>query len=229
MKYLSPMKITPLLFHAYLKCPTKCWLRFTGEPATGNPYAEWVQKQTASYRESATERLRSEVPQDDCALAPTQEDLKESTWQLGLDVLATSQNLETRLQAIERVPSEGRGKSARQIPIRFAFTNKLSKDDKLLLAFDAFVLSEIIGCEVSLGKIAHGALYTKINVNTSPLVSDVRKRLEMITTLLSNPTPPDLVLNRHCVECEYQVRCRQKALQLDDLSLLVSCSLNKGS
>jgi hypothetical protein len=27
----------------YIKCPTKSWLRFTGEPATGNAYAEWVQ------------------------------------------------------------------------------------------------------------------------------------------------------------------------------------------
>jgi len=42
------------------------------------------------------------------------------------------------------------------IPIRFIFTNKLGKDDKLLLAFDAFVLSEMLGREVRFGKIIHG-------------------------------------------------------------------------
>ena len=42
-------------------------------------------------------------------------------------------------------PSEGRGKVAQFIPIRFEFTNKLGKDEKLLLAFDAFVLSEMLG------------------------------------------------------------------------------------
>ena len=36
----------------------------------------------------------------------------------------------------------------------------------------------------------------------------------------SSPTPPDLVLNRHCAECEFQARCRQKAVEKDDLSLL---------
>jgi predicted RecB family nuclease len=204
--------------------PTKCWLRFTGEPATGNAYAEWAQSQNESYHAAAIERLRSEVPQDECAVAPAQESLKTSKWRLGFDVVATSQNLETRLHAVERVPSEGRGKSARFIPIRFVFTNKLGKDEKLLLAFDAFVLSEILGREVSLGKIIHGDNHATLKVKTSVLAGEVRKRLEKIAALLSSPTPPDLVLNRHCAECEFQARCRQKAIEKDDLSLLAGMS-----
>ena len=35
-----------------------------------------------------------------------------------------------------------------------------------------------------------------------------------------NPSPPDLVLIPHCAECEFQTRCRQKAEEKDDLSLL---------
>ena len=56
---------------------------------------------------------------------------------------------EIRLHAVERVPSEGRGRPAQFIPIRFVFFNKLTKDDRLLLAFDAFVLSEAMGREVA--------------------------------------------------------------------------------
>src|SRR5262249_44281748 len=41
-----------------------------------------------------------------------------------------------------------------------------------------------------------------------------------IATLLSSPSPPDLVLNRHCPECEFQARCGQNAIERDDLSLL---------
>jgi hypothetical protein len=127
------MKITPSLFCAHSKCPTKCWLRFTGEPATGNVYAEWVQRKNESYRAAANERLRSEVPPDECADTPAQENLKTSKWRLGFDVLLTpSESLETRLHAIDRVAAEGRRKSAQFIPIRFVFINKLGKDDKLL-------------------------------------------------------------------------------------------------
>jgi CRISPR/Cas system-associated exonuclease Cas4 (RecB family) len=70
------MRITPSLFQAYIECPTKCWLRFTGEPAAGNAYADWVNTQNESYRTAAIEWMRSEVPQDECAIAPSQESLK---------------------------------------------------------------------------------------------------------------------------------------------------------
>jgi predicted RecB family nuclease len=59
-------------------------------------------------------------------------------------------------------------------------------------------------------------------VKTSALASDVRKLTDKIDTRLANPSPPDLVLNRHCAECEFQDRCRQKAIEKDDLSLLSS-------
>jgi hypothetical protein len=51
------MKITPDVFEAYLKCPTKCWLRATDEPSTGGTYPEWVKVQNGSYRVSETRRL----------------------------------------------------------------------------------------------------------------------------------------------------------------------------
>jgi predicted RecB family nuclease len=214
------MKITSSLFQAYIKCQTKCWLKFTGEPATGNAYSEWAQSQNESYYAAAIERLRSEVPQDEYAIEPAPEGLKTSTWRLGFGVVGTSQNVETRLHAVERVPSEGRGKSAQFIPIRFAYSNKLGKDEKLLLAFDAFVLSEMLGREVNLGRIIHGDNHSALNVKTLALAEEVRKRVDQTVALLSSTAPPDLVLNRHCAECEFRARCRQKAAETDDLSLL---------
>ena len=61
-------------------------------------------------------------------------------------------------------------------------------------------------------------------MKTSALAGEVRKRLEKIAALLSSSAPPDLVLNRHCAECEFQARCRQKAMEKDDLSLLAGMS-----
>jgi len=109
--------------------------------------------------------------------------------------------------------------------IRFIFTNKLSDDDKLLLAFDALVFSEATGREVSFGKIIHGDDHSEGKVKTAALAGEVRKCVERIATLLSSPTPPQLVLNRHCGECEFQTRCRQKAIETDDLSLLSATSV----
>jgi predicted RecB family nuclease len=132
--------------------------------------------------------------------------------------------IETCLHAVERIPSAGRGQPAQFIPIRFIYRNKLTKDDKLLLAFDAFVVSEMLGRAVSFGKIIHGDDHAALKVKTSALAGEVRKRLGRITALLASPAPPDLVLNRHCAECEFQARCRKLAVEKDDLSLLAGMS-----
>jgi predicted RecB family nuclease len=120
---------------------------------------------------------------------------------------------------VERIPSEGRGERAQFMPIRFVFSNKLSLDDKLLLAFDALVLSERLGRAVGRGKIIHGKDQVT-SVKTSALANEVQKVIGKIASLLSSHSPPDLILNRHCAECEFRAGCRQKAVEKDELSLL---------
>ena len=142
----------------------------------------------------------------------------------GLGAPSSEHLLESRLHAVERVPSEGRGKPAQFIPIRFVFRNKLTKDDRLLLTFDALVLSQVLGRQVSLGKIVHGDDHATLKVKTSALAAQVRKRIQKLAALFSNTAPPDLVLNRHCAECEFQARCRKIAVEKDDLSLLARMS-----
>jgi len=259
------MKITPDLFEAFLKCPTKCWLRASGEPTSGNAYADWVKSQGESYRGNETARLAGDLSNGDVATSPDVETLKSAKWRLATGVVAqapvNSCVVESVVHAIERIPSQGRGRAAQFIPIRFIFRNKLTKDDKLLLAFDAFVLAQAMGRDTSIGKIIHGdrtllpetciraresaansgepaneqhatpesvaltraqPLVTK--VKTPALTGEVRKRLEKTAALLASEKPPDLVLNRHCPECEFRDRCRQKAIEADDLSLLAGMS-----
>src|ERR1035437_49513 len=90
------MTITPLLFKAYLKCPTKCWLRFTCQPPAGNNYAEWVQTETESYRAGVAKRLIANAPADECAPSSrssrrkeahySAESLKTARWRVATDV-----------------------------------------------------------------------------------------------------------------------------------------------
>ena len=220
------MKITPDVFEAYLKCPTKCWLRATNEPSAGGTYPEWVKAQNHSYRVSETRRLVAESPDDEVVISPDIKNFKAAKWRLASNLAVQAQMdscaLESELHALERVPAEGRGKPAQFIPIRFVFTNKLENDDKLALAFDAFALSRSLGREISLGKIIHGDDHATLKVKTSALTSEVRKVTGKIASLLSSHSPPDLILNRHCAECEFRARCRQKAIEKDDLSLLSS-------
>ncbi len=218
---LVNMTITVDLVEAFLKCRTKCFLRSGGEAGTGNAYAAWVRTKNDVFRIEGTKRLVAEVAPDKCAIGTqVMESLKPAQWHLGMDFAVQSQNLECSCHAVQQIPSAGRGRTAQFVPIRFVFRNKLNRDDKLLLAFDARVLSEVVSREVGLGKIVHGENYATLKVKTSALASDVRELTDKIGTLLASPLPPDLVLNRHCAECEFQNRCRQKGIEKDDLSLL---------
>ena len=74
------------------------------------------------------------------------------------------------------------------------------------------------------GKIIHGDRRATLKVKLSSLIIMVRKEIRNLTSLLAGNSPPDLVLNRHCTECEFQARCYKKAKETDDLSLLSGMS-----
>lgn len=69
-----------------------------------------------------------------------------------METTARVQNLESTIHAVDRLALGERDNLAPFSPIRFIFTNKLHRDDKLLLAFDALVLSELLDREVSRGE-----------------------------------------------------------------------------
>src|SRR5260370_4796872 len=202
---LMNMTITDDLVEAFLKCPTKCFLRSRGEAGAGNAYAAWVRTNDEVFRIEGNKRLVAAVAPDKCATGTqAMGTLKPAQWHLCMDFAVQSQNLQCSCHAVEQIPSTGRGRTAQFVPTRFVFRNKLNRDDKLLLAFDARVLSEVLRREVGLGKIVYGENYATLKVKTPALASDVRKLTDKIGTLLASPSPPELVLNRHCAECAFR-------------------------
>jgi predicted RecB family nuclease len=222
------MKITSNIFAAYLKCPTKCWLLTVGQRSSGNTYAEWVKTQNDFYRATQSERLLAQLPNDEIAFSPSTGNVQAANWRaassLTVQVPTEYCILESVLHAVERVSSTNEGTPTEFIPILFVLANKLDKYDKLLLGFDAFVLSESLGRETRIGKIIHGADSATLRIRVSTFTGEIRARIAKIAALLSSPTPPEPVLNRHCAECEFRDRCRQKAKETDDLSLLSGMS-----
>jgi len=213
------MTVTSTLFEAYLKCPTKCFLKSSAE--TEEKYVNWIQVESEMYQNERRQHLMDRLPSSDCVSRSADvEDLRTAKWRFAVDLSAYSQDLASTIHAVERIASEGRGRRAVFIPVRLVLTNKITRDDKLLLAFDALTLSEILGRSVAFGKIIYGNQHVTVKVKTLALAGKVRKLARKIAELLSSPSPPDLVLNRHCGVCEFQSLCRQKATVKDDLSLL---------
>jgi predicted RecB family nuclease len=215
------MPITSDLFEAYLKCPTKCFLRSLGETGTNNSYANWVRTQYLSYSAEGIKRLVKDFAEDEVITGTVDsEKARSPKWRLSIQTLARTYNRESIIHAVERLTSERGDKSESLIPIRFINTNRVHKHDKLSLAFDALALSQMLGRKISVGNIISGDNHARLTVDPGELASEVNAVTEKIDTLLSSNSPPELILNRHCPECEFKHQCRQRALEIDELSLL---------
>jgi predicted RecB family nuclease len=221
---MAAMLLSCQLFEAYLFCPLKCWLRSRAEPVTRNKYAEWTPARKETYYQDGLKHAFAAFAENDHAINPMIVSDKEATWQFASDVRLQTHNLESRLLALEKVPSERSGEPIQFIPYHFTFENVLTKNDALTLAFDALVLSKALRREVNVGKIVHGDHYATLRVKLPSLRSQVQKTIKDVTALFDANSPPDLLLNRHCDQCEFQTRCRQRAMEQDELSLLSGLS-----
>jgi predicted RecB family nuclease len=210
--------VTAQLFEAYLACPTKCFLRSTGEVAPGNAFATWNDTRSESYRLDGTQKLTVDYPH----VFGTSEraSWKSAPWHFARAGGVSAQNLETSLHAIQRIPPEGARKAPQLVPIRFVPANKISRSDKLMAGFDALVLSKAFDLKVDLAKIIHGSHRRTFKLKTNTMSREVNKAIAEVSALLSASSPPALILNRHCPECDFQDRCKKKSIEKDDLSLL---------
>lgn len=217
--------ITAQLFDAYLKCPTKYFHKSRCQAEEANTYAEWLRAREQTYTDACIKRLTRNEAKDQCVFSPSiTARISRAKWRFAFGLTARTQYLESIIQVVERVPSANRGENYAIIPIRFSSVNKLTRENRLLLAFDSLVLSQMIGLKVHCGKIIHGDNYAVFKLKTDILSDQVRKSISEIDLLLSEESPPELTLNEHCNECEFETICRRQAIEHDDLSLLPNVS-----
>jgi len=218
------MDISSILFESFLNCPMKCFLYSNGQSQTENAYSQWAQSTSEEYRNRQIARIKSSCISDKILIEPDIKALAKPDWEFSFHFIAATPQFKTTIQAIERIQSLKKGVRSQLIPIRFCFTNKISKNDKLILSFEAFVLSELTGHAIEYGKLIHGDNANVLKVKVSTMIGAVKKVIKQINALLSSTDAPELILIRHCDECEFKYHCKQISLEKNDLSLLSSMS-----
>jgi predicted RecB family nuclease len=108
------------------------------------------------------------------------------------------------------------------VPVLFLPWDKPNLSDSLLVCFGALALSQATGILPDTGKLICGDGYRHRTVKIEKHVAHTRQIIDAIGTSWQDRTPPPLVLNRHCAVCDFQQRCRELAIERDDLSLLTA-------
>jgi predicted RecB family nuclease len=219
------MLITDEIFCAFLKCETKAYLKYSNVVGDQCEYSDWQRHLAEDYKQKCSAKLYSNFSEGECLLGTSlSQRLENSKYRLVLDCLVQAQGLQTKIHALERLSAPVKRKHNPYIPIRFVPNEKFTKHDKLLLAFDALTLYRASGKPSLYGQIIYGNEQKTLKVNLAELMNVTQSNIEKIAAQQASPTPPPLILNKHCPECEFKSQCRQQAIEKDDLSLLSSMS-----
>ncbi len=215
------MPITGEIFQAFLNCETKSHLLSLGTVGAQREFADWQDRQVEKCKQDGFNRLRVKYWEGEgLVYQGTPRDLKKAAFCLAVECSLQADGLQTQIHALEQLDPADQKKHGAYLPIRFVPREKVTSQDKLLLAFDALVLGAVSGRQPAFGKIVHGSEQKVIKVNLSELIGKAKAVVGKITAQQANASPPPLILNKHCTECEFKTRCRQIAVEKDELSLL---------
>lgn len=138
--------ITDVIFAAFLNCETKCYLNLSAGLESPSELSDWRREIQEDYRRGCQSKCRSKFPeQPSISVNSSLEDLKYANQQLFLGCTIETPQFRSQLDAVERISRRSNGKGVGYIPIRFVPSEKLSRHNKLLLAFDALTLGEALG------------------------------------------------------------------------------------
>jgi predicted RecB family nuclease len=174
------------------------------------------------YEQSAWGRLCASLPVNMTYCGnPSLADLQSHRYKLVGQFHISTEQIQSLLDRIQLVGFDS-GKHHREmyVPLRFVAAEKLSDKDRLCLAFDALALSCNSGQVPHVGKIIHGQHHQTVTVKLDKVIAKAQQTMARIRQHTSQNSSPPLILNRHCIECEFQFQCRATATEHDDLSLL---------
>jgi predicted RecB family nuclease len=214
--------ITDELFDAYLRCKTKAHLTFRQAMPTEASHliSDWIRRLADNYQAECRNRLQLSESADCFVGSPSSEDLRSAKYRLIVQPHLTAQDVVSNVHALERGPAPTQKSHNPYAPVRFVPLEKISKHHKLMLAFDAFVLWQASGQMPTKGIIIHGLQHTVLRLKLDSWIREVESLVGKLRSSLTEGTPAEPVLIKHCPECIFEACCRKRVTEKDDLSLL---------
>jgi predicted RecB family nuclease len=215
--------ITAAVFSAFIKCPMKAHLLAIGTPAPGTFFADIETRISSMYKAEAKQRPQVETDvgeplnfgqisrAPDCASVTGEVDCETAIYNFALPPRRPGRRQPQKL----RPPGTF-------VPVLFLPWDKPDVSDTLVVVFGALALSQLTGILPDAGTLVYGEGHRRKTVKIADHLTRARQIIEAIKANRQGQRPPRLALNRHCSICDFQPRCRDLAIEHDDLSLLTA-------
>ena len=218
----SDTPVTDAVFEAFLHCDTKAYLLHESI-GSQSEFGVWGEGLSQQFKQRVSEWLRSSFGDDEVYVGtPSPRMLQQGSHRIVLRPLINSSDLRAEPDALWRMPPVSGTATFRYSPVRFVRNEKVSRFDKLMLAFDALALNRFINNPSGSGKLIYGSQYNIVTVTLAKHLENVRHSIMQAMKQQKSRVPPPLVLNKHCPECEFRAQCRRVVVEKDDLSLLAN-------
>lgn len=158
------MRVTDETVDAFLRCETKAYLKANSIVSSPSELSVCQQRRREQYREECHKQLLSGFSARWCSGTPDLGSLKSRRYQLIFDFVVALDEIHVRLDALMLGRSRSTKLDCPYIPVRFVPAEKITPNDKLLLAFYAFAFSQAFGKTPRTGRIIHGGKHAVVNL-----------------------------------------------------------------
>jgi predicted RecB family nuclease len=197
-------------------------LKLLGESGTKSEYEAMITAASDASRNATLAMLAVGCGDQHCCpgLKVTPATLKRGEALL-VDALVEDDFLSIRFDALKRADGASRAGNHHYLPVLHRHGDNANRLLKLLLAVLGLGLESIQGLKPSLGLVAAApdTRLRKVRLD-GKLYKEAELALADLKQIQQHGEPPQLMLNRHCLRCEYRQRCRAAAIDKDHLSLL---------
>jgi len=219
------MKITDEIFESYVNCKYKAYLKFSGKGGNKSDYERLENELQGNFESVATGLLLAPYADDDVFQADL---IMLSDLRKGKEVILSANleysDLSASFHALVKVSGKSMLGSFHYLPILFSASDEITKVQKLLLAFQAYVIGSVQNQIPLYAQVIYGSAQKRSRVRVEPLLHHVQRIIQEIRKQQSGEAVAKILLNHHCQICEFQDSCRAKAREEDNLSLLTSRS-----
>lgn len=212
--------ITNEIIESFLRCDYKGYLKFNNETGSETEY-ELLEKDILNlYKNKFYERLQAETGNQILSVFNLQEKIEIKYLTFVIEPLFKSEQFNISFEALEIIPNKISSGKLSYTPIIISQNEKISQIEKLSLVIRCLILKELQGILPEFGKIVYGCHLKSTKVAIKTYLQEAKNKLNELIETITNSKAPRFYQNNYCRVCEFQVPCKAKLVETDDLSLL---------
>lgn len=204
------MQINNDILHDYVYCQYKAFLKSKNQEGILSEY-QLLYNQLNQNQKLQFEKTLSENKILICNNSAFENKISKDG--ISINLKFTNTNIDLILDGIEFANDSF-------IPIFITPFENITKYDKQFIILQSYYIKNEFSIHVDSCKVIYGKLQKQTKYKLSLSIRSIKKSINDLNRIISDSVEPSLVLNNHCIICEYRAYCTEKAKADDNLSLL---------